>query len=249
MGVEQYQEAVFLGSTQVGQAYLGDQRAVFNQHAFDTGSGLTYVTGGLVLYVDPTETGSYPGTGTSVYNLSTINVTGSMGTGASVSGGVFVIDGTANGYITFPDTNLNYSTTTSTVMGAARYTTQPTATGRTISGGTENWLLGHWNGTVDNYFANGTITGIPGSISNNSWYIYAGTGDYSGDTWGIYINGTLSVQNNGGGGGPRGFSLGAYNGGSEFSACQVGFLMLYNRVLTAAEVLQNYNYFKSRYGL
>jgi hypothetical protein len=33
------------------------------------------------------------------------------------------------------------------------------------------------------------------------------------------------------------------------SICEVSFILAYNRVLTAAEVLQNHNFYKTRFGI
>jgi hypothetical protein len=133
-------------------------------------------------------------------------------------------------------------------MGAARYTgTSPH--GRMINSLNNNWLLGQWNSSTLNYYAEGTVYGIPAGPDDTNWRIYTGTGDISGDSWGFYVNNSLITQNNAGVFGPNGISIARQGFGAEWSTGQFSFLLIYNRVLTTAEMTQNYNYFKGRFGL
>ena len=202
------------------------------------------VTDGLTNYFDAGNTKSYPGSGTTWYNLISGGVNGTLTNGptySSVNGGVIALDG-VNDYIYVP---LNLSTSTYTIMGAARYVV---IGGRTFSASTNNWLMGHWNGTTQNYYAEGWVSSVGNGASDTNWRIYAATGDYSGDSWGMYVNGQLNVSpNSGGSAGPNGFSIGSAFASSEFSNSHISNLLVYNRVLTAAEIQQNYNALKSRY--
>ena len=66
----------------------------------------------------------------------------------------------------------------------------------------------------------------------------------------MYVNGVLNVgPNNGGSNGPNGFAIGSYLGSNEFSNSHISNLLVYNRVLTAAEVRQNYNALKGRFSI
>ena len=66
----------------------------------------------------------------------------------------------------------------------------------------------------------------------------------------MYVNGQLNVgPNNAGINGPNGFAIGSYAGISEFSNSHISNLLVYNRGLSAAEILQNYNAIKGRYSL
>ena len=54
--------------------------------------------------------------------------------------------------------------------------------------------------------------------------------------------------------GPNGINIGRWgfgNGGagSEFSNCEVSFLLCYDRILTEAEIKKNFNAFKRRFGI
>lgn len=207
--------------------------------------GPKIVTNGLVLYLDAGNNKSYPGTGTVWTDLTGNNNNGTLvnaPTFSSVNGGVIVLDG-ANDYIDVP---INLTNTNYTIMGAARYVT---IGGRTFSGKNNNWLMGHWNITTQNYYAEGWVSSV-GGASDTNWRIYAATGNYSGDSWGMYVNGQLNAgPNNVGINGPNGFAIGSYAGISEFSNSHIGNLLVYNRGLTSAEILQNYNATKGRFGL
>ena len=81
----------------------------------------------------------------------------------------------------------------------------------------------------------------------NSGNVAIGTVDPLG--YKLYINGAVNTTNTTGTAGPNGFSLGGHLGTSEFSDGNVSFLLVYNRELTAAEILQNYQVFRNRLGV
>ena len=203
------------------------------------------VMNGLTNYFDAGNTKSYPGSGTTWYNLIPGGVNGTLTNGptySSANGGVIALDG-VNDYIYVP---LNLSTSTYTIMGAARYVV---VGGRTFSALTNNWLMGHWGGTTENYYAEGWVSYPGAGTGDTNWRIYAATGNYSGDSWGMYVNGALTSIGGGGSAGPNGFSIGSAFASSEFSNSHISNLLVYNRVLTAAEVSQNFNALRGRYGI
>lgn len=206
---------------------------------------INYVTANLVGNFDPAL--SYSGSGTTVTNLVGGGTNGTLVNGVTYSssnGGVFVLDG-VNDYIDIP---INLASGAYTVMGAARYTT--VGNGRIFTAKNNNWLMGQWNNTTQNYYAEGWVTGTGAGTGDTNWRIFTATGNTATDSYSFYVNGVLNAGPNGGGSqGPNGFSIGAYAGTSEFAAGQVGFALMYNAVLTDAQILQNYNAFKARYGL
>jgi hypothetical protein len=110
-----------------------------------------------------------------------------------------------------------------------------------------NWLIGHWNNSTENYYANGWVSSVQAGTSDTNWRIYTGTGR---GPYSIYVNNSQTYSNYSGSQGPNGFAIGSINGGtSEFSNGQIGFLLAYNRILTEEEMTHNYNGFKNRYGL
>ena len=165
----------------------------------------------------------------------------------TVGDGSLVLNGASSQYINIP---CNMSATNYTVMAAARYASTGSYTSRIISALNNNWLLGHWGSTTQNYYAEGWVSAVSAGALDTNWRIYAGTGDIVGDSYTIYVNNAVTAgPNNAGSQGPNNFALGSFAGSSEFSSGYVGFLLVYNRVLTATEIGQNYNVLKGRYGL
>jgi hypothetical protein len=210
---------------------------------------ITIVTSGLLLNLDAGNASSYPGTGTTWTDLTGNGYNGTLVNGpaynASINGGAFLFDG-VNDYISIPSPNL--TSTNYTVMSVGRYV-NVAAGGRLVSANVNNWLMGQWTGTTENYYAEGWVSSVSAGASDTNWRILAATGNISADSYSLYVNGTNTVTNAGGSQGPNGFSLGRYNGGSEYSNSYISVLLVYNRVLTQEEITQNYNYYRSRFGL
>ena len=168
-----------------------------------------------------------------------------MNSQSAISGGAFNTTG-AGVYAQITDINL--ATGTFTIMGASRYT--GATRGRIISQINNNWLLGHWSNSTENYYANGWVTAAAQTgTSDTVWRIQAGTGDSVGDLWKNYVNGVLVNSNANGTAGPNGIQLGGNGGANELTDGQVGFLLVYNRVLTDAEIQQNFNALRGRFGI
>lgn len=203
------------------------------------------VTNGLVMYWDAANVRSYPGTGTTIYDLCK-NYNGTLVNGPTFStanGGVIVFDG-LDDYLY--NSAINYSSGTSTVIGAARYS--GATRGRMINAFTNNWLMGHWSNSVANYYAEGWVSSAGAGGSDTNWRIYAATGNSAADSWSLYINGVINVSNNAGSQGPNGIAIGRQGfNTSEYSTGEFSFLMVYNRVLSASEILQNHNALKGRF--
>jgi hypothetical protein len=203
------------------------------------------VTNGLVMYWDAANVRSYPGTGTTIYDLCK-NYNGTLVNGPTFStanGGVIVFDG-LDDYLY--NSAINYSSGTSTVIGAARYS--GATRGRMINAFTNNWLMGHWSNSVANYYAEGWVSSAGAGGSDTNWRIYAATGNSAADSWSLYINGVINVSNNAGSQGPNGIAIGRQGfNTSEYSTGEFSFLMVYNRVLSANEILQNHNALKGRF--
>lgn len=209
-------------------------------------NGPTIVRDGLVLAWDASDKNSYPGSGTIIYDISGNGNNGTLYNGvgfSNVNGGVLTFDGT-NDYVQCGAPNL--SSSNFTVVGAARYS--GATRGRMINAANNNWLLGHWSNSVANYYAEGWVTGVGAGGSDTNWRIYAGTGNIGTDSYNFYINSVLNTgPSNAGAAGPNGITIGTL--GTEWSTGEFSFVYVYNRVLTVAEILQNYNAQKSRFGL
>jgi len=206
------------------------------------------VTDGLVLYVDAANPRSWTGSGSTWFDLSpsgnNMTLVGSPTKGSN-NGGVVQFSAVQYAY-----NAINLTTLPHTIMGSARYSASTNS--RIISAYANNWLLGHWSSTTQNYYAEGWVSTVRASPTDTNWRIHAGTGHATTDIWTSYVNGTQTFSGSGGSAGPNGLQLNGYNAFtslSEVSVSEVGFLMAYNRVLTAAEIQQNYNAMRSRYSV
>ena len=225
------------------------------------------VTTNLVLYYDPSNLSSYPGTGSTINDLSGNGLNGSLSN------------------ITFTSPYFTYNGTSSQVSVADNSLLEP---------GSGDWTMEVWvnqttsgNDVVLGKFDNGGLSqDVSYSIrtTNTTYYAQIGSGSGAGAT--LFVNstnnvGTLStwyqlvyVFKNGGtktletfvNGSSVGsvnhslasilnstnpLYIGSYNGGEfpQWFDGKIGITRLYNSALTSSQVLQNYNADKSKYGL
>lgn len=205
------------------------------------------ITSGLVLWLDAGLTSSYPGSGSTWFDISgngyNMTLTGSP-TFSSSNGGVLQFNGsTQYGSLTA----LNYSSTNYTIMAASRYSGSTRA--RVISSMANNWLFGHWGNGSEQYYAEGWI--YQNATNDTNWRIYAAVENHSSDQRSFYANNTaLATNSTAGAAGFNGLSVGRWgNGNSEYSTCEVSFILVYNRLLSTAEMTQNYNTLRGRFGI
>ena len=230
-------------------------------------SGPKIITSGCVLSLDAADIFSYPRTGTTWKDLSGNNNNGTLTNGPTFSAGnmgSISLDGT-NDYVDTVNTGTTFQFANVTFTVSLWIKTNATS-GVIISKGatasTAGWMFQFDSaGTVS-----GTTKGSDGTntynrtsiatVNNNTWRnivsVYTtNTTTLASNTTSIYIDGVLSNGTGTLGGlvyatttdtvqiGRR--PSGAYWSGS------VSNLLIYNRELTAAEILQNYNATKSRF--
>ena len=213
------------------------------------------ITDGLIFYLDAANTRSYSGSGLTVNGLiGGIGGTLVNGVGFTSSNtGSFIFDRT-NDYISIPDNSLLNTFSGMSLEVIVKYTTtndQIFAQKWNYSGGSQGYTIELYS----NEIAAACYTGINYlrvSVSNypaNNIYHMILT--LLGTTQTLYING-VSVASNSGGSipnisgttftiGNRSNLSGTYFGGNVY------LTKFYNRALSAAEVLQNYNATKKRY--
>jgi len=203
------------------------------------------VTDGLVLYLDAANQYSYVSGSTSWNDISRGGNNGTLTNGptySSANGGSIVFDGT-NDYVTGSLPNLS-EYTLCTMVKIISYTV-----GGGILGGinpADPYIqLGGGNTWQFNY---AFIASNPPVLSQ--WTYVVGT-QTSTSTQSLYLNGNLIVNAS-----PYTSNLGSgyVIGRRELSGpvyinCHVGTTKIYNRALSATEVLQNYNATKTRFGL
>lgn len=205
------------------------------------------VTDGLVMYVDAANPKSYPGSGTTWYDVSgnghNLDLGSSVALATYQNSRVLHFPQDANGY--GRNTSLNLNTSNFTVISWVRKLSANN-TGRTITAYSNNWLLAHHDDTYGDYYAEGWVNDISSPKSDTVWRMYTGTGHITNDQYSLFINDTNIVRNSPNGAqGPNGWNLN--NQYSQYSNCEIGNLLCYNRVLSDDEIIQTYNALKERF--
>ena len=225
------------------------------------------VTNGLVLALDAANNKSYPGSGTSWNDLSNTGKNLTLTNGPTFSAanlGSIVFDGTNDYAAVNPVSAFN--------IYCISMWFKPT----TIINSTSAYKpLIHFKSSIGKYifFGDGTtrvvneyITIVQepgdkrtavndgGSLSAGIWYNIVF--NYESSQYNIYINNTLKSTTIGSSTGnvplitdPDFIYLNSYEGTSGYLDSSLSMCMIYNRALTATEILQNYNATKGRFGL
>jgi hypothetical protein len=221
--------------------------------------GPKIVTDGLVLCLDAANPKSYPGSGTTWSDLSSNGNDGTLENGPtfdSGNNGSIVFDG-VDDYATISQPNINFSPNSWSINGwinpknqAARFITPS-------SNGIDNFLqydnsnqrliliVCESADTNSRSFASAANT-----IPVNQWSHFSVSID--GFVVKVYVNGveyinqteTIPMSNWSGT-----WYIGQRGNGTFFLNGNLSHILIFNRALSASEVLQNYNATKSRFGL
>jgi len=223
------------------------------------------VTDGLVLCLDAANPKSYPGSGTTWFDLSGNENDGTLVNGVGYSSdnnGSLVFDGT-NDYIqgqsfTIPD----YITVSCWINTTQTDTSRPAVDINTTSndgGFSIVWRSGSlgipnitWR---DDAWSGGNYPTLPGTIDvrDGNWHMLTGVYDNVGAK--LYIDGTLNVSTG------RNSALTQVSGqyirigllgnqtGTYFYSGNISNVQIYNRALTEAKIKQNFNALRGRYNL
>ena len=222
------------------------------------------VTSNLVLWYDPSNSVSYPGSGSTITNLASTSLNGTMSN------------------ITYTDPYFSYNGSNSQISVPDNALLEP---------GSGDWTMEAWvylsssvgsKVILGKFDPGGLAADVSYSMRINGAIAYAQISDGSGayvdstnytlplNTWTqivyvwknvatnslqTFINGTSigtvshsfsSILNT-----SANLYIGSYNGGeySQYMNGRIGITRLYNAALTSAQVLQNYNADKSKYGL
>jgi len=223
------------------------------------------VTNGLVLYLDAGNTNSYPGTGTAWNDISGNRNNGTLTNGPTFNSanlGSIVFDG-VNDYVNTTyfgsDNNTNY-TFAAWYNPLSNVNTYALTRGRDGNGNGWSLTLGSDNTSGNRYRAGavktdggtvGYVTYSTSSMVLNQWVYLTGIW-ISGNSINLYVNGvfnsSVSVPGNSLRTSTDGWVLGSITT-TIYSNEQVAVSQIYNRALTQAEITQNYNALKGRYGL
>lgn len=225
------------------------------------------VTSGLVWHVDPTDSASYPGSGSTLFDLIGSN-------DGTFEGGTYV---DANGYINLDGVNdaVNFGTIdTSNVLAVGPSSFSVNVWGYKYNSGLNFSHMYSQFDTARNHrvivffyrpqirgiftlWANGTSQQTANTGTNtsyNAWHMYTAVYDNAAATISIYVDGVLTASLTSALApslvsrllrlGARGSSVSS----NEFYGL-IGAAMQYNRALSASEITQNFNATKTDYGL
>lgn len=213
------------------------------------------VRSGLVLDLDAGMNSSFNNTGGTTWtDLSGSGNNGTLTNGptySSANGGSLVFDG-VDDYGPIGTSGFSFGSSAGTLSGWAKATTANAGIGYWIisygsAGVSQSRFIGIYNQT---YYFGGYINDITASgVQLNTWFNMVGV--YDGTNASMYINGVLvsgptaktwnTVSSNA--------QIGRQTNGSEYWNGNISQASIYNRALTAAEISQNYNALKHRFGL
>ena len=221
-------------------------------------SGPEIITNGLVLSLDAGNTKSYPGSGTTWTDLSTNKKTHTL-----VNGPVY--SSSFGGMISFDSTDDYGITSDIQEISGTKYTASIWIRLDSTTSGVDTRFFWHGNYGIliykatDNIFRFYALTDSGGSavqpsfgaLSLNTWLNLTGT--YDGSYAKVYVNGQYVTQlaqtgNLQAATLPNRFLLGS--GIADFwTKCDIAQVSIYNTTLSAAEIQQNFNALRGRFGI
>lgn len=220
---------------------------------------IPYVTDNLLIHLDAGNPSSYPGSGTVWTDLSGNGYNGTLNNGITYSGadgGTLVLDG-YDDYVSISSLDLRRNFSLELWVKINAYSPALQALfGQGVPAGSQGLHIFIGSDNTINYRMYGNDYNLLSTVNTGQWYqfvfTYSNSSPYQKK---IYKNGTLLGASSGGqaqwlGTGP--FRIGhtySYINPSEKLNGPVGIFRVYSKVLSDAEVLQNYNYNKARFGL
>jgi hypothetical protein len=223
-------------------------------------NGPKIITDGLVLCLDAAIGKSYPGSGTTWYDLSTSKINGTLTNGptfSSANNGVLNFDG-SNDYIETSDVTLDLTNgfTVSQWFNATNISSNPGIFSYRNGLNNLNIILvtNNYRIRMESYSGGGQLYSSSSIFDLNKWYnvvcTFSGT-DTSGSSGlsKIYLNGIsiASGTTNGFGSTTAKVIIGVHSGG--YFQGYISNTMFYINVLSADEVARNFNATRGRFGV
>jgi hypothetical protein len=216
------------------------------------------ITDGLQFAMDPANPKSYPGSGTTMYDLSGNGYNGTINGTSTVSGGYLDLGtvGNVTNYLTIPADALDGLTAWTIELWLYIHATNAIDTFLTCGAG--NDFLWYFNTRSSIYHENTGVSSATYATSLTTPFLFTATG--TGGVTKVYKNGvyvggpnnTTSITVNS----EIGIVLGQEQDSNttSFDTSQsfrgkYGPVKFYSRVLSDAEITQNYNATKGRFGL
>ena len=223
------------------------------------------VTTNLVAWYDPADSVSYPGSGTTISNLASASLPGTM-SNITYTNPYFAYNGTSSTLSVADAATLEPGTGDFSLEAWVYYSTI-TGSSRVIVSKTDGGLAADWSygiRTISNgstYFevGNGTtsVTSPTFTVTTGQWYQVVGVWtNVASNSIALYVNGVsqgsnshsfASVKNS-----TRPMFFGSFDGGATFGQWfngRMGVARIYNTALTGAQVLQNFNADRGTYGI
>jgi hypothetical protein len=226
------------------------------------------ITTGLQLRLEPQLSSSYPGSGTSAYDLSSNQYTATLVNGVTYSTArapSFGFNGATNYRYINTGQYLNSETFTLSSWFKSSVTTtyQMLFSKEQVGGSPWNYrmFLGITDGRLYADFTNGTTASLGGStnLCNGVWHNAVFVRSVALDTIYLYVDGVLITSTTDGTTGSMAnnqnvwIGLSAYTGASIYGSYpmngQIGQSLIYNIALTADQVKQNFNAMRGVYGV
>jgi hypothetical protein len=216
------------------------------------------ISASLVYNLDAANYSAVPANGTKdatgTYTLSVANTTSRI-SWASDNGGVFRMTGASGTSADYIYGGPNYTTGQSYTVFMA-YKRSLTAQGRLLNTQVEaqkDWLMGLYNGNPDAFYPNYAVN-LPASGADLVWHFGWATWNTSTTVGQLYTAtntqpvGTSFAVTNAGGGGFNNLRMFSRSSGSEAQTGDIGFVKVYNGVLTLADIQSLYGEYKARFG-
>jgi hypothetical protein len=219
---------------------------------------LPIITSDLLLYLDAGNPISYPGTGNIWYDLSPNLNNGTLATttmaNTTTTPKSFTFNGTSGNNVSFVSSKFNVPYTGKTVMVAAKMNSNfGTNLFRALFGntGTRNfnfYIYNNGSGYQIHFSAGSWGLSNVVTLVTGQWYVFAATQDAN--TIRYYLNGVLIGTTTGTTVQQYQSSTNEFLGNADnFWFGEIGTALIYKRSLSTDEILQNFNAFKSRFGL
>ena len=212
------------------------------------------VKDGLVLNLDAGASTSYSGSGTTWNDMSGNGNNGTLTNGptySSANGGSIVFDGT-NDYVSGSIPTLTNWSITLWYRSADITSKQVFYPFSGQAGANGLGFGGTFDASTNNrwYFFDGNNPSFSNSntaVTTNVWYYLVVT--KSSTTYNLYTNGSLSLSTTGSDLSLVQYNLGRRGDNQWYVNGQIAQASLYNRALSAAEISQNFNALRGRYGI
>lgn len=220
----------------------------------------------LVLNLDAGNSSSYPGSGTTWFDISGNSNNGTLTNGStfnSANGGSIVFDGT-NDYVNIPNATslnpvnnftlscwVNVTSLSGAFLGIIdKYIFTTLNSGYFIDipngGGGKPTSRFRFGNSTNTYYE----TIATNALSVGSWYNVVGV--YNGSNISLYVNNLLESTTACTGNNTASsdaIKLAGDGISTNYTSCKISNTMLYNRALSVSEISQNFNALKNRYGL